>query len=226
MPKISVIVPYSKGMKELSQVLRDFKNQIFKDFELLIIHNGKYTQEFISFTNSIKCDSNVLFTWVKKDFKNKFSSNHAQLKNYGATIATGDYVVFCDEEDRHSDTYLETLMQYTFNDTIGICQASCQETSIDKNGSTDRYKLVPEIGLYDFPVINHIKASCLLIKKEWALALPWNDTYNNDYFYIKDIYKVFKPQIHLLPGMKIDTKGLVTKNIRDWVSIPPFYRNY
>jgi len=52
MPMISVITPASRGVKELSQLLRDFRNQTYKDFEHIIVYDGEPSEEIIFLMNS------------------------------------------------------------------------------------------------------------------------------------------------------------------------------
>jgi len=224
MPKVSVITPFSRGIKELSQLLRDFKNQTFTDFEHLIIRDGSIPEDIQSFMDIHKNDYNIRFTSIKKDPGNMKQSPGTNPRNYGISLAKGDYCYFFDDDDRAKDTLLETLISGTQNSTITIVQMSCQHSRMYKDGDPDRIVLVPEIGLYAFPVCCHIGTPCFIVRREWAVEEPWQHEPEHDFRFIKRICEKFRPQVRIVGGMQVDVDGLVISQMRDWVSIPPFYR--
>jgi glycosyltransferase involved in cell wall biosynthesis len=223
-PKISIITPFSRGIKELSQLLRDFRNQTFKDSEHLIISDGKPSQDITDFMKSHEKDYNVKFTWIKKDHGDMRVAPGTGPRNYGVSIAKSEYVVFCDDDDRYSDRYLESLILNTHDNYISVVQMACQESRVYKNGDKNRTMLIPEIGLTQFPVICHVGTPCFIVRREWALAEPWRHEPEHDFRFIKRICDKFHPIVQIVGGMQIDVDGLVTRGIRDWVSMPPFYR--
>jgi len=224
MPVISVITPSSRGIKETSQLLRDFRNQTFRDFEHVIVRDGEPPQEI---TDLIKEEGapNTVFCHIKKDRGNMNISPGTNARNYGLSKAQGEYVVFFDDDDRAKDIYLESLITGMQEDSITVVQMSCQHSRMYKNGDPDRIVLVPEIGIPIFPVICHVGTPCFIIKRDWALAEPWRHEKEHDYRFIKRICERFKPKIRIVGGMLIDVDGLVLKNMKDWVSNPPFYRS-
>lgn len=222
---ISVITPSSRGIKSLSLLIRDFKNQTLKIFEHLIIHDGEPSQEIKNFMKSHEKDYDLKFSWIKKDRGNIMRAPGTIPRNYGISLAKYPYCCFCDDDDRYKDTYLESLMSNTRDNFITVIQMSCQESRMYKNGSPDRIVLIPEIGLHQFPLCCHVGTPCFVVKKEWALQEPWRDEPEHDYRFIKRICERFRPNIIINGGMQVDVDGLVTKGMRNWVSVPPFYRD-
>jgi len=145
-------------------------------------------------------------------------------RNQGINISKGEYLVFCDDDDRYKDTFLESLIMNTHGNAITVVQMSCQQSRMYKNGSPDVIVLIPEIGLYQFPVMCHVGTPCFIIKREWAVAEPWQHEPEHDFRFIKRICEKYKPTIQISGGMQVDVDGLVLKGMKDWVSIPPFYR--
>ncbi len=221
---ISVITPASRGIKELSQLIRDFRNQTFKNFEHIIVWDGIVPKDVKIFMKKHKNDYNIRFCSIPKDMGNMKESPGTNPRNHGISIAKGEYVVFFDDDDRAKDTFLETLITGTGNSTITIVQMSCQQSRMYKNGDPDTIILVPEIGLYIFPVCCHVGTPCYIVPREWAVQEPWQHEPEHDFKFIKRICERFKPQIRIVGGMQVDVDGLVIKNMKDWVSIPPFYR--
>jgi len=226
MVKVSVITPASRGVKDLSHILRDFRNQTLpKDmWEHVIVWDGKIPDDVRDFMKEHEKDYNVRFMNIEKDPGDMKIAPGTRPRNYGVQQAKGEYVVFCDDDDRYKDLFLETLISGTLENMITIVQMSCQESRMYKNGNPNRTILIPEIGLHEFPVICHVGTPCFIVKREWALAEPWRHEPEHDFRFIKRIVEKFHPQINIAGGMLVDVDGLVTRGILDWVSVPPFFR--
>ena len=226
MPKISVIVPFSRGIKELDQILRDFRNQTFQIFELLIVRDGNIPEDIQNYISTHKKENpNAVFTSIKKDRGNMKDAPGTNPRNHGITIAKGDLICFCDDDDRYSSLYLERFAMNMRENTIVVQQMACSESRIYKNGNPDNIVLVPEIDLQTFPVICHYGTPCSCLPTAWAKAEPWRHEPEHDFRFIKRICDRFHPIINIIGGMMIDVDGLVTQGgVKDWVSIPPFYR--
>ena len=54
---------------------------------------------------------------------------------------------------------------------------------------------------------------------------PWQHEPEHDFRFIKRIVEKFQPQIRIVGGMQVDVDGLVIRGMKDFVSIPPFYRD-
>jgi len=227
MPAISVITPTSKGLDNLSHLVRDFKNQLFSDFEHIIIYDGDVPDDLKQFIKKHEKDYNIKFSSIKKDYNNKKPwASTTNIRNYGVSIAKGDFVVFADDDDRYKDSYLLSLIENMKENTITVVQMSCQHSRIYTEGDPKKIILIPEIGLPAFPIPCHISTTCFMVPRKWALAKPWECRENHDFWFIKNICDTYHPKVCLIPGMKIDTDGLTLKGLKDWVSVPPFYRDY
>jgi len=224
MPLISVITPVSRGIDHLSHLVRDFHNQTFKNFEHNIIYDGKPSQNIFDFMKLHEKDYNVKFTWIKKDIGDMNTSPGTNPRNYGIAASTGKFCCFCDDDDRYSDHYLETFASNISDNSIVVVQMSCQTSRIYKDGSPDRTILVPEIGLPTFPIICHVGTPCFCLPTFYARTEPWRHEPEHDFRFIKRICDKFHPEIRIIGGMMIDVDSKVIGTLRDWVSIPPFYR--
>lgn len=222
-PKISVITPASRGTKELTLLLNDFKNQTYRDFEHIIVYDGDPPKDVVNLMK--KTPPWVKFHHIKKDFGNMDQAPGTNPRNYGINIAIGEYIVFCDDDDRYKDTYLESLISGTQNSTITIVQMSCPLSRMYKKGDPEQTVLIPEIGLYQFPVGCHVGTPCFILRREWAVKEPWRHESEHDFKFIKRICEKFNPVVRIVGGMQVDVDGLVIRGMKDWVSIPPFYRN-
>jgi glycosyltransferase involved in cell wall biosynthesis len=224
MPTISVITPASRGVKQLSQLLRDFRNQTYQNFEHLIIYDGNPPEDVQVLMKEHKDDYNVIFMNIQKDIGNMKMAPGTKPRNHGISLAKGVFLVFADDDDRYKSTFLETLISNASDDTIAVVQMSCQESRMYKGGNPNRFTLVPEVGLPFFPIICHMGTPCFIVKREWAVAEPWRHEPEHDFRFIKRIVEKYKPKINVVPGMQVDVDGQVIKGMLDWVTFPPFFR--
>ena len=91
-PKISVIVTCYNTAEYLDECLISLKNQIFLDFEAIIVDDG-----------STDGSSEIIDKYVAEDTRFKlFRTEHVGFplaKNIGLENANGDYIIFLDSDD-------------------------------------------------------------------------------------------------------------------------------
>lgn len=210
MPKISVITPFSRGIKELDQLLRDFKNQTFRDFELLVVRDGKIPEDIQNYINSHEKEhKNVHFTWIKKDMGDMKIAPGTKPRNYGISIAKGSFCCFIDDDDRVHDRYLETLLSGMINDqTISVVQIAVKEARVYKNGDPEKIVFIPEIGLPQFPMMGHISTQSFLVKRDWVVQEPWRDEPEHDIRLLRRLIEKFKPTINITFRVEADIDGI------------------
>lgn len=107
-PKISVIVPVYNVDKYLDRCLNSIVNQTLKDMEIIIIDDG----------STDGCPS-ICDRWSKKDARirvvHKQNAGLGMARNSGLDIATGEYVIFCDSDDKVDKKMYESLYEATEN---------------------------------------------------------------------------------------------------------------
>lgn len=99
---ISIIVPIYNTEKYLYRCLDSILNQTYTDFELLLVNDG-------STDNSGKiCDE-----YVKKDSRvrvfHKENGGVSSARNVGLLNAKGDWITFCDSDDRVFPSWLSNF---------------------------------------------------------------------------------------------------------------------
>ena len=103
MPSVSIITPSHRGVKELQNIINDFRNQTFKDLEHLIIYDGTPPDEVKQFMEKDH-GYTIRFFSIEKDMGNMSIAPGTKPRNYGLKKAKGDHVIFCDDDDRYRDT--------------------------------------------------------------------------------------------------------------------------
>jgi len=222
---ISVITPASRGIDHLSHLLRDFKNQTFKGFEHVIVWDGIVPEDVQIFMKGHEHDYNIKFTFIEKDVGDMKIAPGTRPRNHGVTVASGEYVCFCDDDDRYKDTYIESLLMNLQANMINVVQMSCQESRQVRGGDPTRIRAIPEVGIPVFPVCCHVGTPCFIVPRAWALEDPWRHEPEHDYRFIKRICEKHNPMIRIIPGIQVDVDGLMIQNMHDWVTLPPFYRD-
>lgn len=100
--KFSIILPVYNASKTIARTLDSIVNQIFKDFEVIIIDDGSNDDT-----------AKICFEYVKTDEKFRYyfqqNSGVSAARNKGIELSTGDFIVFIDSDDVYKNTYLESF---------------------------------------------------------------------------------------------------------------------
>ncbi|MAG45788.1 MAG: hypothetical protein CMH63_03390 [Nanoarchaeota archaeon] len=101
---LSVIIPVFNEENYLEKTLESVKNQIFKDFELIVVCNGCTDS---SFEIAKKYTSNV--------FKIK-EKNVSKAKNFGASKAKNEFLIFLDADVLMNSDVFNKVHEIMFKD--------------------------------------------------------------------------------------------------------------
>ena len=102
-PLLSVILPVYNGEKYIDTIIEAFKNQTYKDFELIFIDDGSADGSYEKIHGYIgKTD----FPIILRKQENKGVS---AARNNGVKAASGKYIAFVDCDDDIVGDYVETL---------------------------------------------------------------------------------------------------------------------
>jgi rhamnosyltransferase len=116
--KASVIIPVKNGGKLLKKVLEKVLTQEFDDFEVIVIDSGSKDNsiEDIKFLQK-KYENLILKEILPKDF------GHGKTRNYGASIASGEFIVFITQDALpYDDNWLNEMIKpfEISNDIVGV----------------------------------------------------------------------------------------------------------
>jgi glycosyltransferase involved in cell wall biosynthesis len=115
--KISVIVPIYNAVRFIPSLVRNFDSQTCRDFELIMVNDRstdgtwRMMREFAASRPYIAC------------VDREANGGQGAARNSGLDAATGDYVMFVDQDDCFAEDYLE-IMRYVIdrdNADIGLC---------------------------------------------------------------------------------------------------------
>lgn len=102
-PKISIIVPFYNTGKYIRDTLNDILNQTYRDYECILVDNA-----------SVDDSRSICEATVEGDSRFKVVEEHrlgpSFARNAGLGAASGEYVYFCDSDDRLHPQLLESCL--------------------------------------------------------------------------------------------------------------------
>jgi glycosyltransferase involved in cell wall biosynthesis len=112
---VSVIIPTYNGAHKLPFILSSLENQTFRGFEVIVVVDGS-TDNTITFLN------NFNFNFLNFKVINQENKGRSVSRNNGAKTATGDLLIFFDDDMRPEPNCLEVHLQhhYKFESSILI----------------------------------------------------------------------------------------------------------
>lgn len=102
MPKFSIIVPIFNVESYLNECLTSIRQQIYPDFECLLINDGSTDNSGAIASNFSRRDSR--FQYYEKN-----NGGLSDARNYGLSKASGEYIVFVDSDDVISSNLLRAV---------------------------------------------------------------------------------------------------------------------
>ena len=108
-PKVSIIIPNKNHKRDLKRCIDSILKSTYKNYEIIIVENNSTQKNIFKYYKKIKSDK------IKVEICNLDKFNYSKLNNYGASKATGKYLVFLNNDTKIiSKDWLETI--------IGNCQ--------------------------------------------------------------------------------------------------------
>lgn len=99
---VSIIIPYYNSEKFVERLIISIKNQIYSNFECILVDDGSTDNSFDLVNKLIEGDERFLNQ--KRPLGYKYGGRGS--KNYGFTISRGDYIVFFDADDEMESCFL------------------------------------------------------------------------------------------------------------------------
>lgn len=116
--KVSIIIAtYNRG-HFIFETLKSIVNQSFKEFECIIVDDGG-TDNTIEVIKPI-LDSDNRFSFHKRP--NSHKKGLPGTRNYGISIAKGDYIIFFDDDDIIHPENLQICVNEFKNNSIDFCK--------------------------------------------------------------------------------------------------------
>lgn len=124
---VSVVVPVYKVEQYLKKCVESIINQTYKNLEIILVDDGspddcgKICEEFAIKDDRIK----VL---------HKTNGGLSDARNFGLSIAKGEYICFVDSDDFVNEYYVEKMLESALKNNSDIC--ACNFEYFNGNGKT------------------------------------------------------------------------------------------
>ena len=112
--KVSIVIPYYNGELWVGKCLDSLLMQDLKtdEYEIIVVDDGS--------THSIESLMSYVNDYPHIHYIHQRNQKHAAARNYGLTIAKGDYVFFCDCDDFVAKNVLGRLCDLATNESADI----------------------------------------------------------------------------------------------------------
>jgi len=201
MPRVSVVMAIWDGdsIPFFKSALKSLINQIYADFEVLVVSDG-HSKKVFDFIQNLPEEFHKLDL---KHHELPISSGPAQCWNFGIEVARGEYIVRMDPDDvMRLDCIFKQVQFMDRNLTIDVCGGQIAEFENEPQ-DIDRYRYVP---LLDLEIktemakrntMNHV--TVIMRKKS---LVDWR-------------YEQLSGFVDYLFWMKLKSYGLVFANLHD-----------
>jgi glycosyltransferase involved in cell wall biosynthesis len=125
--KVSIVIPYYNGEQWVGKCLDSLLMQDLKtdEYEIIVVDDGS--------THSIESLMSYVNDYPHIHYIHQRNQKHAAARNYGLTIAQGDYVFFCDCDDFVAENVLGRLCDLATSESADILLFNSR--SIEENES-------------------------------------------------------------------------------------------
>lgn len=110
---VSIIVPIYNSENYLYECVTSIINQTYRDLEIILVNDGSTDQSGKICKEFKERDSRIVY--IEQENKGE-----GEARNAGIRICRGDYIEFCDSDDRLLEDSVETLLRYAYNTELVV----------------------------------------------------------------------------------------------------------
>ena len=187
-PKISVIIPCYNAGKTISASLRSLVNQVYKDFEVIIVNDGS-TDNSADVISSFSRTHNLNVVYVEQPNSGVSTARNTALKK-----ARGEYITFLDADDLYDPYFLQDgIAKLEKNGVdISICQYKFVTELNEAEGTiSDNYSRLDTHGLIELYYHHRIQKVNFgggvfknFIIRKFELTFPTDIKYGEDSLFL------------------------------------------
>lgn len=162
----TIIIPIYNSEKTLDRCLESVQNQIFKDYQVILVDDGSQDSTPSICSRFVEADDR--FKYIRQN-----NQGVSSARNKGLECAEGEYITFLDSDDVYFPNYLEEfknlMLEFPEHDSYW-----CGFQYILANnvyGEKKRYSAQEEVSLID-------KKKIMDLHEKTLEAVPFNKVYN------------------------------------------------
>jgi glycosyltransferase involved in cell wall biosynthesis len=197
--KISIIIPTYNRPTQLKNTLKSLEDQVFKDFEVLIVNDcGEDTSYIVD-----ECNTSYKVSYYSLE-KNLGPGG---ARNCGLDMVKSEYVSFLDDDNTYKPNHLQLVVDYLDNNLeVDFVYTNIEKYSIGANGHIMAVSRSYEKFSYERIMIsNLVDTSSMCFRKKVADSVRFDTSLKRieDWdFALSVIHKGFK--VHNIPNFTIN----------------------
>ena len=109
MSRVSIIIPVYNPDRSVIRCLKSVYKQTISDYEVIVLDDGSTDESFMLVEKYL--NNHPEYSKKTRVIRKK-NSGVADTRNYGMSLATGNYLAFIDQDDFVAKTYLEKYISF------------------------------------------------------------------------------------------------------------------
>ena len=149
MVKVSLVVPIYNSSKYLNKCIDSLVNQTLKDIEIILINDGSTDKSL-----------EILKNYQQKDNRIKIlTQNHkkqGKARNYGISVAQGEYIGFVDSDDWCELDMFEKLYEKAIKTDSDITMCAVTTYNDNNNGEFSQANTYANLDIFPKDFLNKV----------------------------------------------------------------------
>lgn len=117
--KVSVIIPIFNGSIYINRIMYTIKHQTYANVEYILVDDGSTDNSYDKIIACIKDLNKPIYVFKQSNL------GISAARNYGLKEATGEYIMFMDQDDSMEDDCVETLLDAMVKENADMVIGGC-----------------------------------------------------------------------------------------------------
>lgn len=191
--KFSVITAASRSLEVMKNLRACFEKQTFKDFEHIIVYDGPPPEDIKKYL----VGEPVVFDFLPV----KDGRYGTAPRNRGTELASGEFIIFADDDDYYSEYYLQAFADLE-PDNNSLCVVRMN----------DYGRILPGVPINKFPQNCDVGTPMCCFPRIWFdnINIRWeyHGGYSHDFEFVKKCTDTYKPIIKYSDKVVVAARNL------------------
>lgn len=165
-------MPVYNAEEFLSESINSILRQTYSNFELIIVNDGS-TDASLHKINGVDDDRLKLYDL-------SFNQGVSYCRNFAIDMAAGEYIAFCDADDKWAPTKLEKQLSYMQYNNLKISGTRVKNFRNGQNTLYDR-PFNSRIRLEDMLIINTLVMSSVMLSSDFLKGIKFDRVRHEDF---------------------------------------------
>ena len=116
--KVSIIIPFYRSLKYLSQTIKSVQKQTYKNYEIILIYDDEDKSDLKVIKNKFKNLKKLII------IENKKNLGAAKSRNIGISKSKGKYIAFLDADDYWKKDKLQKQISFMKQNSLDLSYSS------------------------------------------------------------------------------------------------------